>query len=416
MIWTKNRFIRTKIPNIKDIAFIKALQKVEPKSMTLGQLPIVWHKAKGHNIWDRHGNKFIDFSSCIFVANAGHSNPAICKALIKQIKSNLLHTYSFATEIRNKAITTLCKVTGFEQAFLMSSGTEATEAACKAMRLSTDKKYILSFEGSMHGKTGLASNLKGDRSWCYNDNLMVLEYPKDDGLDLLRFLEQIKLIENDIAGIIIESYRGWDANFLPKTAIQLILNYCKSKNILICFDEIQAGIGRTGKLFAYDWYDLSFEPDLVCVGKGVGGGVPISALLGSKKILDSVKDFSSTNSGNPLVCAGMKANLDYLTKYDVIGNIHRKNEIMVSYLIVIATTFNLKVNYKGLVGAIIFSNEKLATKVCYNALSKGLIVVHTGRESIKIGPPLTISDSALKEGMEVLFKAIKEEMERNNAN
>jgi 4-aminobutyrate aminotransferase-like enzyme len=401
MIKTEYRTIKTKIPHPKDLKLFKELDKVEPNSMH-NQLPIVWKEAKDFNVWDRHGNKFIDFSSGIFFANAGHSNTYICNAIRRQVNTNLLSTYSFPTEIRLEYLKALTKFTGFEKAFLLSAGTEATEAVCKIMRESTKRNIIFSFKGAMHGKTFFAEALKGNEKSQYVYNL---EYPKENE----QWKESIKNINtsfiDNCAGIIIESYRGWDAKLFSTKYIQDLVKWALSKKILVCFDEIQAGWGRTGKLFAYKHYRI--KPDLVCCGKGLGGGVPISCVLGSKTLLDTCDDLSSTNSANPLVCSAALANLEYFKKYNLVKESERKGKILSKVKRFINYDGVTGINQKGMVAAIIFKNKEIANKVCMKALQNGVIVIKTGRESIKLGMPLTIEDEALKKGISIIEEAIK---------
>jgi 4-aminobutyrate aminotransferase-like enzyme len=400
--------INTQIPHPQDLKLIREMDKVSPKSMQENQLPIVWNRAKDFMVYDRWGNKFIDFTSTIFVANSGHSNSDICNALKKQIDDELIHSYSFSNKIRLKYLKKLTKFTGFEKAFLLSAGTEATEAAVKIMRSSNEyrnplqSKIILSIKGSMHGKTYLAEQLK-DKGWddrcCFIDNL---SYPSEK--DEFKYT----LPPEYVCGVIIESYRGYDARFLPQNYVQSLVKWAKENNILVCFDEIQSGFGRTGKLFAYEWYDIP-KPDLVCCGKGLGGGIPISAVLGSKELLDLPNDLSSTNSGNPLVCAGALANINYIEKHKLINNSLKLGGYLEERLVTMCLMNCIieEGNCRGLVGALVFKNKEVADKVCNKCLKKGLLLVHTGRESIKIGPPLTITFDALKEGLDILEIVIR---------
>jgi 4-aminobutyrate aminotransferase-like enzyme len=394
-----------KLPHPEDLKLLEKLRKYEPRSFTEHQLPIVWNYATDCFVFDRYWDKFIDFSSGIFVTNTGHSN--ICTAIMDQMDMELVHSYTFPTEIRLEYLKELTKFTGYEKAFLLSGGSEAVEVTCKIMRLATKKRVLLSFEGSMHGKTGLAENLRGASNWVTPDPYICrLPFPKpyEHFLDLLvnNYFEKIE----DIAGIMIESYRGWDAEFFHPLFIQELIKWAKQNNILVCFDEIQSGFGRTGKLFCYEHYKV--KPDLVCCGKGIGGGVPLSAVLGSQKLLDIPNDLSSTNSGNPLVCATGLEVIKIIKERNLIKETARKGKIMgfldqfISYDKIVK-----KVNYCGLVGAIITKTVEQANEICIKALQEGLIVVKTGRESVKLGPALTIPDETLREGLQILCNIIE---------
>ena len=440
MIKTKFRRIVTKIPNSNAMNLINNLKKYEVRSMH-GQLPVVWDKAKNFQVWDKEGNCWIDFTSTIFVANVGHSNPKVKKAISSIIDNDLIHSYTFITEIRARYIKKLIKSVPkqFEKAFLLSSGTEATECAIKLMRMYSHKvgkrkPGIISFEGSMHGRTMGAQMLGGNqksRAWIGFDdpNVHRLEFPypwvlngKISGKEKFRHdikkLEEKVNINKDIVGFMLEAYIGWGAVFYPSDYIQELSKFAKEHNILICVDDIQGGFGRTGKLFAYQHYDI--EPDIICCGKGISSSLPLSAVLGRKDVMDipDVGSMSSTHSANPVCCAAGLAVLEELFDKNLIKESERKGKILHSRLNEIKEKYPNRISYvlgKGLLAGVLFINPKtkkpdadFATKVCYKAMEKGLLLVHTGRESIKIGPPLTIPDNALDEGLEVFEEAIEE--------
>lgn len=388
---------------------IKELAKYEARSMH-GQLPVTWDKAKGNYVYDKKGNKYLDFTSGIFVTNCGHS--AIGKALIKQCKQNLIFSYTFPTEIRLKFLKKLIETTPkfCEKAFLMSSGTEATECAVKLMKMhgktiADHKRRIVSFRGAMHGRTFFAERLSDGGS----AQIICLPYPESED----DFKEHLKELDNvsSIAGVIIESYQGWSARFMPKKYVQELVYWARTYGIPVCFDEIQSGFWRTGKQFGYEHYEV--EPDLICVGKGLGGGIPISAVIGKASLLDlpDVGSMSSTFSANPLCCAGALENLKILDKLDK-QVIMDKGALLSSYLsLVLRPMLNSKlikqINCTGLVAGIIFDNTEIANKVIIQAKELGVLYVKTGRESIKLGPPLTITEDELKLGVVTLDQAIR---------
>lgn len=382
----------------------KAINKDYENYSSQNFLPIIWDKAKDRYVWDNKGKRYIDFTSGIFVANAGHSNPDICNAIRAQVNKQLIYSYSFQTEIKQKFLKKLIDITPdfCEKAFLLSAGTEATECAVKLMRLYTKRKVIISFLGSMHGKTALAENLTGDYTWATEDkNIVHLGFIKTKNFNH-------NITNNNIAGFMIESYQGWSARFFEKEYIQHLVKWAHKNNILVCFDEIQGGFGRTGELFAYQHYEV--EPDLICVGKGISSSLPLSAVIGRKEIIDIADDLSSTHSGNPVCCAAGLANIEYIMKHKLINNAKAMGWVLQSWLKNFKEKyFNYigEINCKGLLGAIIV-NKKLADKICVQALKNGLLLVHTGRESVKIGPPLTITEKLLEEGLEILNKSIWE--------
>jgi 4-aminobutyrate aminotransferase-like enzyme len=405
--------IVTKLPHFKDLELLKNLNKYEAHSMQ-GQIPVVWDKAKDFLVWDRHGNQFMDFTSGICVANCGHGNRDVMNAIRKKINRPLAHSYTFGTEVRYNFIKELvetCYPKG--KAFLVSAGTEATEVACKLMRsygLKEGRNIIYSVKGAMHGRTLLAERLKGineDNKWATN---WSEEYPEFDHLHPFEksFQEEFRndIKYRGIAGIIIESYQGWSASFYPKQYIQDLVKFAKDNNILVCFDEIQGGFGRTGKMFAYEHYDID-RPDLICLGKGISSSVPLSGVIGRKDIIDCVDvgSMSSTHSANPIACSAGLANLKYLKKHKLIERSEKLGNQMINFL---RDYLKLNIEGHGLLCAIHTKTEKEADKIVMECFKKGLLLIRTHKTSVKIAPPLTITDEALTEGLEIIASVMKE--------
>lgn len=438
-IKTKYREIKTHIPSKKTISLLKKIKNIESRSMH-GQLPIVWNKAKNFQVTDISGNKWIDFSSTIFVANAGHGNKKISNALIKTIKKPLLTTYSYVQKERVNYIEYLINKTpdNFAKAFLLSAGTEATEVALKLMRLNgikqgKSKGGIIALKGNWHGRTTGAQLMSGNieqKQWIGFDdpNIHHIEfpYPWDDGYhdpkmffnNEIKKLEKKGLdIEKDLCGFMIESFQGWGAIFYPKQFIKEIKKFTKRHKMLLTFDEMQAGFGRTGKLFGYMHYDV--VPDLICCGKGASSSLPLSFVLGSKNIMDLPDEgsMSSTHSANPLSCVAGHENLREIIEKKLVSKSEKLGITLHNELEKLKNKYSNYIKYsfgKGLLASLIFYTSEgrplteFCSTVCEKAMQKGLILVHTGRESIKIGPPLTITKSALLEGISVLDESIFE--------
>lgn len=441
---TNYRRIKTLLPVADSLPIFESLEKYEARSMH-GQLPVVWDRAEDFQVYDPYGNCWIDFTSTIFVANSGHANPKIISAIQKKLDQKLLHTYTFAHETRVQFLKKLIEISPdpFQKAFLLSAGTESTECAIKLMRMhgqtvKPSKIAIISFQGSMHGRTMGAEMLKGDTkssSWIgYMDpNIYHLSIPfpwtsqnntercYDWKMHFYKDIHSLKdrgLDFSNIAGFIIESYVGWSAFFFPVDYIKALAAFAKEHNSLVVFDEMQAGFGRTGKLFAFQHYQV--EPDMICLGKGLSGSLPLSAVLGRQKILDlpEIGSMSSTHSANPLCCAAGLANIEAIESENLVEKSEKKGKILHDYLLKLKEKYSHRISYvfgKGLIAAIIFNHPKtkepdatFPTKVCERAMQKGLLLVHTGRESIKIGPPLTIPKDALLEGLNVLEESIAE--------
>jgi 4-aminobutyrate aminotransferase-like enzyme len=219
---------------------------------------------------------------------------------------------------------------------------------------------------------------------------------------------------------MLETFQGLGAVFYPPEFVQEVERFARRNNILVAFDEMQAGFGRTGKLFGYMHYDV--EPDIICCGKGASSGVPLSIVLGRKKIMDVAElgSMSSTHSANPLACAVGKANLEALIEDGLIDNSRVLGVLFHKRLNEIKNRFPGHISYvlgKGLIAGVIFNDpsgrplSSLCDKIAVKCMEKGLLVVHTGRESIKLGPPLSINKAALLEGLAVFEEAISEVIE-----
>ena len=431
---TEFRRIKTAIPVPESIPLLEKMYAIESRAMH-GQLPVVWNRAEGFQVYDAWGNCWIDFTSTIFVANAGHGNRRIVAALKRVLDKPLLHTYTYASQERVDYLDTLIRHTPpqFEKAFLLSAGTEATECALKLMRLqgqSVGKQRggVICFEGNWHGRT-LGAQMLGwnpkQKEWIgYLDpNIFHLPFPypwRNDaaGDPVAYFKDNLKKLLDeqqidpmkDLCGVMLETFQGWGAVFYPPEFVKAVVEFAREHDMLVAFDEMQAGFGRTGKLFGYMHYGV--EPDLLCCGKGASSGLPLAVVLGSKKVMDlpDIGSMSSTHSANPLVCAAGKANLEALLEDGLIENSAKLGQVFHRELNRIQSRFPehiSSVQGKGLVAGVIFNDlqgqplSSLCDRISERCMQRGLLVVHTGRESIKLAPPLCISEAPLREGLAV---------------
>ena len=439
-IQTPHREIITAIPCSGTRQVIERLAVVESRSMH-GQIPLVWDRALDYNVFDSAGNKWIDFTSTIFVANVGHSNDRVINRINQELSKPLLGCYAYPNETRAEYLEALIRFAGkpFEKAFLLSAGTESTEAALKLMRLQgkkvgKKKGGVISFSGNWHGRTLGAQQLSNNskqRDWIYSPDpdihFLPFPYPWEVNEENGRkfFLESLDSIcskglnlETDICGFMLETFQGWGAFFYPKSFVQAVRQKSEEIGALLCFDEMQAGFARTGKNFGFQNYGVT--PDLVCCGKGMGGGLPLSGVLGTSEIMDlpDVGNMSSTHSGNPLVCAAGLAVIEEIESRNLTHESYTKgltlesglNDLVTQFPKILANTYG-----RGLIRSIIFNTEagsaqgsKKASAFAELCFQKGILVVHTGRESIKLGPPLTIPNNAILEALDVMKEVLIE--------
>ena len=331
---TKHRKICTKLPVPESLPIIERLRKFEPYSME-DQLLAVWDKAVDYQIYDKWGNVWIDMSSGIFVTNTGHGNPDMVAALQKMLDKPMLSSYYYPLEERGLLAEQLVKMApkGMDKAFLLSTGSETTECALKLCRIHglkerKDKLGMISFGGAFHGKTMGAQTMAGKPAgweWigrldpyiyhlpCPTDAFEDMSQIFDEARGRALFARDIKALEGSgvdldtIAGAIFEPYQGWAALFYPIGYIKALREFLTERNALLVSDEVQAGFGRTGKLFGYEYYGV--DVDIICCGKAVSGALPLSAVLSRKEILDVTGSLNSTHGGSPLPVASALANL-----------------------------------------------------------------------------------------------------------
>lgn len=418
----------------------KTIKQYETQGMS-GQLPATWASAIGSKINLIDGKELIDFTSGIFVTNIGHGNEGVLIGLNSLLnpKSPLLYCYNYHSEYRAKYLAKLIEFCQpyFQKAHLMSSGTESTEAALRIMLLNAqniypEKNVVVSISGNFHGRTMGAALMSGDPLLCelYPDlskRFKKLPFPDpslvDEGNGAEFFRASIAALEEGlggpsklkIAGFMVETFQGWAAYFYPKSFISALCEYAKENEALVCFDEMQSGFGRTGKKFGFEHYEV--HPDLICVGKGMGSGVAISGVLSRGSLLDlpTPGSLSSTNSANPIACmAGLKT-IEAIEELDLISRARELGDYFHECLGLIEkkSKYLNKVHGKGMIAALHFGDSgdrndtiNRVNELVFRLLRNGLLTVRTGRETVKLGPPLSISQSDLDKGLFLLEEAI----------
>ena len=266
---TKYRRIATPIPHPDSITTLEKLRTFEPISMR-GQPPIVWERAEDISVFDKYGNQWLDWSSGVLVTNAGHAAPEVCEAIIEQVNSGLLHSYVFPNEERAALAECLARVApeGLKKVFLLTTGSEATECAIKLSRSmgirrgGNSKIGIVGFARGFHGRTlgsQQAGGMAGQKSWIVNEDPAILNAPFPDGYwqedtRFETFLETIAsrgLKPENIAGVMMETYQGVGPDFAPVEYVRRLAEWCRQHGVVLVFDEVQAGFGRTGKFWAF---------------------------------------------------------------------------------------------------------------------------------------------------------------------
>jgi 4-aminobutyrate aminotransferase/(S)-3-amino-2-methylpropionate transaminase len=437
---TKYRTIQTPLPVPESLPIFEELAKSEPRSMR-GQPPVVWHKAEDFTVSDRWGNRWIDWSSGVLVTNVGHGRKEIKEALKEAIDQGLLASYVFVHERRMKLTRMLRELSpdpGNYQVFLLSTGSEATENCIKLAKTyglekyGPPKKFFVTFQYAFHGRTmgaQLAGGMERQKRWIGHLDPSFIQVPFPDGFknedtsfDLfLQTLAQKNVKPQDIAGVMTETYQGGGPDFLPVEYAQKLEAFCREHDIVMCYDEVQAGFGRTGKMFGFQHYGVT--PDLIACGKGVSSSLPISVVIGRKDIMGLYPpgSMTSTHSASPLPVAAAIASLEVLQKERLVEHAAALGEILVPALERIQGKYPRVlgcVHGRGLVAGIQVvkpgtkePDPETALQVNVACFRKGLLMfapVGASGECIKIAPPLTISEEALRESLQVFAEAVEE--------
>lgn len=403
------------------------------------QVPAVWKKAQGAAVEDVDGNVFIDFSSGVLVTNIGHSHPKHVAAVQAQA-AELMNAYDFVTPWRTQLAEKLVQLTSknLDKAFILSTGAEAVESAIKVARRYTGKYEIISFHGAFHGrtfgsmsvggKTGIKKgfgpmvpgNLQAPFCYCYRC-VFGQEQGSCDYL-CLNYLDRVLETEStgSVAALIVEPYQGAAGSIIPtKEYMRRLWEWCRERGIVFILDEVQSSFGRTGKLFAYEHYGI--EPNLLCLGKGIGSGVPTSALVGESRMMGVLEpgSMSSTNGGNPLSCRASLAAIDIVQEERLSDRAAKIGDMMLSRFKALQEKGDIlgDVRGMGLAIGLEFVTDKttkapaadLTKQIIRQSFENGLIMIAPigfYGNVIRISPPLVISEELAMKGCDIIEQAV----------
>ena len=368
-------------------------------------------KAKGSYIFDSKGKKYLDFVAGISACSLGHRHPEIIKAIKKQL-NKFLHVMVYGEYVQEPTVK-LCKKLAsllpknLEVTFLTNSGTEAIEGAMKLAKRYTKKSNFIAAKNSYHGSTQGALSLLGVKNQKKGYGPLL---PKVNFIDFNSNKDLIK-IDNNTAAIILETVQGGAGFIIPKTGyLNNVKKRCREVGALLILDEIQPGIGRTGNMFAFQKYDV--EPDILVIGKGLGGGLPIGAFCSSREMMKKFEykpslGHISTFGGNPVIASAGLSVLETLENEKILEKIKEKEELIRSLL----KHKKIKsINGTGLMLAIILERKSDAEKLVKESMGKGLILFYLlwNKLAVRITPPLNISDRDLIKGCKIILKILDE--------
>ena len=368
-------------------------------------------KAKGSYIFDSKGKKYLDFVAGISACSLGHRHPEIIKAIKKQL-NKFLHVMVYGEYVQEPTVK-LCKKLAsllpknLEVTFLTNSGTEAIEGAMKLAKRYTKKSNFIAAKNSYHGSTQGALSLLGVKNQKKGYGPLL---PKVNFIDFNSNKDLTK-IDNNTAAVILETIQGGAGFIIPKTGyLNNVKKRCREVGALLILDEIQPGIGRTGNMFAFQKYDV--EPDILVIGKGLGGGLPIGAFCSSREMMKKFEykpslGHISTFGGNPVIASAGLSVLETLENEKILEKIKEKEELIRSLL----KHKKIKsINGTGLMLAIILESKSDAEKLVKGSMGRGLILFYLlwNKLAVRITPPLNISDSDLIKGCKIILKILDE--------
>ena len=384
-------------------------------------LPVVLKRGEGVYLWDVEGNKFYDFLSAYSAVNQGHCHPKIISALIDQSKELTLTSRAFHNNVLGEYEKFITGFFGYDKVLPMNTGVEGGETAIKLARkwgyeikkIPKNKAKIIFVEGNFWGRTLGAISSSTDPSSTNGFGPFMPGYeiiPYND----LKSLEK-SLKDPNVAGFMVEPIQGEagvivpDENYLPEA-----FKLCKKNNVLFIADEVQTGIGRTGKMLCCDHFGI--KPDILILGKALSGGVfPVSAILSSNEIMLTIKpgEHGSTFGGNPLACKVAIAALNVIKEEELARNADKLGIIFREKLnkYIKGSTIVQSVRGKGLLNAIIINDDNdsnIAWNICLKMASKGLLAKPTHGNIIRFAPPLIINKNQLDNCITIIISSLKE--------
>ena len=378
------------------------------------RFPVTIEKGKGSHVWDTDGKEYIDCMGGYGVALVGHQNQRVNNAIKEQIDKIITVHSSLYNKTREEFLKTLIGLAPKEltQVHLNNSGAEAIEAAIKFARKFTGKKGMVAMKGSYHGKSF------GALSLTFNPKYKKAFEPLVEKVSFASFgdIESLySVIDEDTAFIILEPIQGESGIIVaPDGFLQAVRKLCDEKGILLIFDEIQAGLGRTGRLWACDHWGTA--PDILCLAKGIAGGVPMGATLVRPDILASMNkgEHSSTFGGNPLACAAGTAALNALTEDGLIENSEKMGKLFKDELEKLKENHNMIREIRGK-GLMIGIEMKFEVKdILMGLMKKGVLMLYSGRNILRILPPLVISKEDITKVLHALDSVLSEEEQKKD--
>ena len=378
------------------------------------RFPVTIEKGLGSHVWDTDNNEYIDCMGGYGVALVGHRNERVVNAIKSQIEKVITVHSSFYSKTREEFLQTLIDTapSGLSQVHLNNSGAESIEAAIKFARKFTGKKKMVAMKGSYHGKSMGALSLTFNPKYRESFQPLVekVTFSPYGDIDALQ-----TAVDKDTAFVILEPIQGESGIHVPPNGfLQDVRKICDENGSLLVFDEIQSGLGRTGSMWASEHSETT--PDIMCLAKGIAGGVPMGVTLVKPDILSVMKkgEHSSTFGGNPLACAAGTATLQALTQDGLVENAKNMGEKFLRGLNDLKSKHKIirEVRGKGLMIGVELKFE--VKDILMEGIKKGLLLLYSGRNILRLLPPLVISDEDVTKSLQIVDELLTNEEGRRN--
>jgi len=427
------------VPGPKAKSLIERDQAVISPSYPRGY-PFVMDHGRGCEVWDVDGNRFLDFAAGIAVVSTGHSHPLVVEAIQEQVEKFIHISSDFYHEKWVELAEKFNEIAPFSEpsmSFMTNSGTESVEAAIKLARYHTERTEFIGFLGGFHGRTMGAITFTASKPHYHKGFFPLMSgvvhapYPnayhpilaslpgEDYGETVVRYIEEEilgKIIpSDDVAGILVEPIQGEGGYIVPAPGFfPALRKLCDKYGILLIADEVQSGMGRTGKWWAVDNFHI--EPDIVCVAKGIASGVPMGAMLARRELMDWPKGaHGNTYGGNPIACAAALATIQLLED-EYIENAAQVGAYAQDCLVEIASRHPSigQVRGIGLMLGVEFvkdgswrhPDEPLRDRVVDLSFERGLLLLGCGKSTVRFSPPLCVTREFVDEGMMISEEAV----------
>jgi acetylornithine/LysW-gamma-L-lysine aminotransferase len=371
-------------------------------------------KGRGARVWDVDGKEYIDCMGGYGVALVGHCNERVVAAIKKQADTLITAHMSVYNNTRLDFMEKMSRIAppGLSKMFFTNSGAESVEAALKFARKYSGKPGVIAMNGAYHGKTF------GALSVTYNEKYRKSFAPLLAGVKFVSYSDPSKLeeaIDESIGAVILEPIQGETGIIVPPDdLLPKIREICTRRNIVLIYDEIQSGLGRTGRMWAGENWNTT--PDIMCLAKGIAGGVPMGLVLAKSEIMDAMKlgEHSSTFGGSPIACAAGSATIDALTQDKLVENAARTGGYFKESLMRLKEKHKIIREVRGL-GMMLGVELRFEVRdVLFDGIRNGLLMLYSGRNIIRLLPPLVMDETTVSRAVDIMDKVLSLEEKRRN--